>query len=448
MIAAGAVIVALALVWCIYYAVYSQVKGGNSLATKINMLLGSSGDPIPVQGDGRKKDVATVLIGGKDGTDLDTLLLGVLDQSKGELNLLVIPRDTLSDCDRNNKKISKAYEAGGMEELKKELRLLTGLPVDRYVLLDYQGLSRLVDQVGGVQIAVSQAMEDELHNIHIPAGEQTLDGANALGYLRYLGYSDGDQGRIRAQQVFLKAFAKSLTAQAGTVSPKKLAAEAAECVETDLSAGELLRLTKTAMQADVQKALSWEVLPGLSADFLKTTYYIVNETAALGMLNSRYNPYQEPIKSLFLSSVGQNLFEGGKWSGSIGGSEAMTPPEDSVFTDPTRFCEYYYEYGDGIADSLFADAMDTPDKTKEKPGAQPSPASTPRPVETLTIPKIQPTPTPEPKDRFIVLDPDQKPEDYGIDPDKVEYLTPSPTPTPTPEPEPGQPVEVTPEPAA
>ncbi|MDY4976708.1 MAG: LCP family protein [Clostridia bacterium] len=435
------VLVALALAWCCYYAVYSHVKGGNSLATKINMMFGSSGDPIKIGEENRKDNLVTFLIAGKDGKDLDTIFIGVLDGAEGSVRLLSIPRDTLSDSDRNNKKICKAYEAGGMEGLKKELKLLTGLPIDRYLLVDYDGFIKLVNALGGVTLSVPQQMDYEDPSqglsIHFMQGEQQLDGEQALNFVRFCGYADGDLGRIRAQQSFLKAFSKELITGGAFTKPKKLAAFAAESVETDLSAGELLWLAKLALQADYQQDISMEVLPGISANFLESTYYIVNETAALGMINSRYNPYQERIGTLMLSTIGQNLFDGWQWSDGSSSGSGYTPDfEEAALENPTRFCEYYYEYKEGVLEnSLFADAMDTPDKTK-KEQKDTAPTPTPKPVETLTIPKIMPSPTPDvvERDRFIVLDPSQNPEDYGIDPDAVEYLTPSPTPTPTPTP--------------
>ena len=449
-ITAGIVFGALILAWCCYYAVYSHVKGGNSLATKINMMIGSSGDPVEVKDDSRKEHLVTFLIAGKDGMDLDTILIGVLDKEESTLRLLSVPRDTYSDSDRNNKKISKAYGSGGVEGLKKELKLLTGLPIDRYVLIDYDGFVKLVDAVGGVTLSVPQQMDydDPAQNlsIHFQQGEQHLNGEQALNFVRFCsGYVDGDLGRIRAQQSFIKALLKQLVTGESFSKPKQLAALGAESVETDLSAGELLWLAKLALQADYQQDVSMEVLPGISAQFLESTYYIINETAALGMINSRFNPYKEQIEALMLSTVGQNLFEGWQWSDGFSSDPGFTPDmEEAALDDPTRFCEYYYEYkGDVLEDSLFADAMDTPDRTKKEQEVQndvPVVAPTQEPVETLTIPKIMPSPTPEvvEKDRFIVLDPSQNPEDYGIDPDAVEYLTPSPTPTPEPSPTPPQ----------
>ncbi len=438
----GIIVLTLVIFWCCYYTAYQHIKGENSLVTRLNLLFGSSGDEIVITEEGRNENTVIFLIGGIDRfQDLDTVMLGALDKEKKSLRLLSVPKDTLSENGRKHMQISKAYGEDGIDGLKKELKNLTGLPIDRYVLIKHEGFMKLVDNIGGVTLTVPQQMdyEDVTQDlsIHLTAGEQTLNGENALDFVRYCSYVDGDLGRIRAQQSFAKAFAKQAITKMST--PKELAKLGAEAVVTDLTAGELLWLAGIALQSDAQADITVEVLPGLTANFLESTYYIVNETAALGLINAKFNPYTEQISGLLLSDIGQNLFSGWQWNNGSSAPGYTPDLDEEGLNDPTRFCEYYYEYAsDVLEDSLFADAMDTPDKTK-KEYEVPAVAQTPKPLETLTIPKIEPTP--EIKDRYIILDPNQNPEDFGIDPGQVEYWTPSPTPQPTPEPTPEQTVE-------
>ncbi len=437
---AGIIVLVLIIFWCCYYTAYQHIKGENSLVTRLNLLFGSSGDEIVINEEERNENTVIFLIGGMDRfQDLDTIMLAALEKEKKSLRLFSVPKDTLSENGRKNMQISKAYSVGGIEGLKKELKHLTGLPIDRYVLIKHDGFTKLVDHMGGVTITVSEPMdyEDSLQDlsIHLTVGEQTLNGENALDFVRYCGYVDGDLGRIRAQQSFAKAFAKQAISKIST--PKEIAKLGAETVVTDMTAGELLWLSGIALQSDAQGDITVEVLPGLTANFLESTYYIVNETAALGLINSKFNPYTEPISELQLSDIGQNLFAGWQWNNGFSAQGYSLELDEEALNDPTRFCEYYYEYAsDVLEDSLFADAMDTPDKTK-KEYEVPVVAQTPNPLETLTIPKIEVIP--QIKDHYIILDPNQNPEDFGIDPEQVEYWTPSPTPEPTPE----QPMEPT-----
>lgn len=450
----------LAVCWCCYYVAYQHVKGENSLATRINLLFGSAGDEIVIQDKDRKENMVTFLIAGQDQfQELDALMIGVLDKKNLSLHCLSVPKNTLIDNDDNQKQLCKVYGKEGMTGVRKELKRLTGLPIDRYVLIRYEGLMELVDEMGGVTVNVPQKMEyrDASQDLTIDfnQGEQTLNGKEALDYLRYCGYEDGELGRIRAQREFVKVFAKQTVE---TIKrPKELAQLAAETVETDLSAKELVWLAKLGLQMDFQQDMSLEVIPGLNADFLESTYYIVNESAALGMMNAKLNPYQKSIDSLDLSEIGQNLFEGWQWNSGIS-SDLSSELETEGLDNPTRFCEYYYEYkNDTVEDSLFSDAMDTPDKTKrtETVGGDrtlgPVVTATPPPTESSSLlPSIQPV-VPKTEEHYIVLDPNQDPADWGIDPDQVEYWTPQPEtntdpsaePTETPEPPPM--VELTPD---
>jgi len=452
-ITTGIVVAILIVCWCCYYAGYQQLKGENSTVTKINLLFGSSGDEINVKDENRKENVVTFLIAGQDRfRDFDTLMIGVLDKENLTLRILSIPKNTLANNDKNNKQISKVHSEEGMDGLKKELKNLTGLPIDRYCIIKHEGFEKLVNAVGGITFTVPQQMDysDPIQDlsIHLTAGEQTLDGENALDFVRYCSYVDGDLGRIRAQQSFLKSFARQVSDQISR--PKELAKLAAEVIDTDMSAGELLWLAKTGMKMDVQQNIFLEILPGLNANFLESTYYVVNETAALGMINAKLNPYKKKISALGLSEIGQNLFEGWQWNSDTT-SQGFTPDlSEEGLDDPNRFCEYYYEYAsDAIEDSLFQDAMDTPDKTKKEESNNrrdervPVIAVTPNPTPSpLSIPTIQPTPRVE--NHYIVLDPNQNPLDLGIDPNRVQYWTSSPSPTPTPAPTP-EPVPIVPE---
>jgi hypothetical protein len=64
----------------------------------------------------------------------------------------------------------------------------------------------VVDAVGGVRMCLAQPMKDAMAHVDLPAGCQTLDGKNALGYVR-MRYSDpeGDLGRVKRQRQFLGA---------------------------------------------------------------------------------------------------------------------------------------------------------------------------------------------------------------------------------------------------
>ena len=94
---------------------------------------------------------------------------------------------------------------------------ITGLPVDYYVTLNFKGFREIVDTLGGVEINVPFDMDydDPYQNLHIhlKKGKQVLDGKKAEQFVRYRkgnhngeGYEDGDLGRIKMQQLFMREF--------------------------------------------------------------------------------------------------------------------------------------------------------------------------------------------------------------------------------------------------
>ena len=90
--------------------------------------------------------------------------------------------------------------------------LLLGMPIHYYAMVDYDGVSTIVDSMGGIPMDIPFRMryndpydKPPLH-IDIPEGQQILDGEHAVQFLRYRhGYPEGDIGRVKAQQAFMKA---------------------------------------------------------------------------------------------------------------------------------------------------------------------------------------------------------------------------------------------------
>jgi anionic cell wall polymer biosynthesis LytR-Cps2A-Psr (LCP) family protein len=83
---------------------------------------------------------------------------------------------------------------------------LTGIGINHYVEVDITGFRRMVDAIGGIGVCLDEPMRDTQLNFRLPAGHHHLDGETALSFVRSR-YStgDGDFGRIRRQQQFLRA---------------------------------------------------------------------------------------------------------------------------------------------------------------------------------------------------------------------------------------------------
>jgi polyisoprenyl-teichoic acid--peptidoglycan teichoic acid transferase len=137
--------------------------------------------------------------------------------AKAGEGMLAVPRDTLVEIPgRGEDKINAAFATGGPELTVNTLENLTGLPINNYVVVHFDGVEDIVNALGGVTLEVEQPIEVgiEGRRVFIPAGAQTLNGIEALAYVRFRGTPTADIGRIERQQGFLQELAKEATSPA------------------------------------------------------------------------------------------------------------------------------------------------------------------------------------------------------------------------------------------
>ena len=119
---------------------------------------------------------------------------------------------------------NEAYAVGGPGCTQRTVEQLTGIRVDHFVVVDFAGFKHMVDALGGVTVCVPEEVNDDVGNIHLPAGTYEASGDQALDYVRVRhGISNnGDIGRMRRQQAFLAAMANKAISAGTLVNPPKL----------------------------------------------------------------------------------------------------------------------------------------------------------------------------------------------------------------------------------
>lgn len=184
----------------------------------------------PLQEAIAKSKRVNFILMGMEGARSDTLIFASYDPKDKKVDMISIPRDTYYHTKGYDgaelRKINAVYGRSKTEGVKKAVGEVLGqVPVHHYIMVDYKGVAKIVDSIGGVEVNVPFHMDYyDPHDkpplrIDIPKGKQVLKGEQAVKYLRYrhntdktVGYPDGDLGRIRAQQEFLKsAIKKSLS---------------------------------------------------------------------------------------------------------------------------------------------------------------------------------------------------------------------------------------------
>jgi len=167
-------------------------------------------------GAGEEPPVNLMVLGlDKDETRCDVIMLFNFDPEGSKLNILSVARDTGVYVNNRRTKINALYSKGGEKLVSEELTAITGLPVHYYITMNFEGFRKIIDTLGGVEFYVPFRMiyDDPTQNLRIrlQKGYQLLDGDKAEQLVRYRkgnhgqGYTEGDIGRIKIQQDFIKA---------------------------------------------------------------------------------------------------------------------------------------------------------------------------------------------------------------------------------------------------
>ena len=336
----------------------------------------------------RKDNFFTFLLVGQDtygGGNTDTMMLASYDVANQHLNVMSLPRDTLVNVSWDIKKLNSVYnmyggKEDGMEALKEEVGQLVGFRPDFTVTVQWEAVGKLVDAVGGVYFDVPRNMyyNDLSQNfkINLKKGPQTLNGSQAMQLLRYRhdsddsghilnsGYPDGDLGRIKVQQDFLKATISQCLEKitdAGTVM--KLAQVFFDNVTTDLTVGNLVWLGKAAIFGEGTNGrlgmenVSFITMPWVNANGVKSrTYnnypsYVAPEVdEMMTVVNEHFNPYKTDLDKheldiMYVNKDGTLGTTGGKledtkynnWIKGQGGSSSSgtSTPKPSTSVEPS-----------------------------------------------------------------------------------------------------------------
>ena len=100
----------------------------------------------------------------------DTIILARVDPKQQALTLVSIPRDTQVDLgEYGEQKINAAHTFGGATLAVQAVEELTGVPISHYAEIDFDGFLGLVDALGGVEVDVPMAIDDEDAGGHVDA---------------------------------------------------------------------------------------------------------------------------------------------------------------------------------------------------------------------------------------------------------------------------------------
>lgn len=211
----------------------------------------------------------------------DTILLLRFDPATKKIAALSIPRDTRTKiAGRGVAKINEANLVGGPAASAKAIsELLDGVPVDRYIRINVQGVEKLIDALGGVTVYVPKDMkyqDDSQHlYINLKAGKQHLNGNKTLQLLRYRHDENGDIGRIQRQQLVMRALTEQTLSPNTLTRVPQILSVIQSHLDTNLSMDELVALANFGVQTD-RSNMQMLMLPGRfsNAGEYKASYWL------------------------------------------------------------------------------------------------------------------------------------------------------------------------------
>jgi LCP family protein required for cell wall assembly len=196
------------------------------------------------------------------GYRTDTIIIVTVDEANRTAGMLSIPRDLQVPIPGNGEDRintanvwgeSRNYPGGGPALLKRTLEVDFGIPIDYYVMVDFQGFEKIIDTLGGIEVDVPKELHDAKYpdpkprdphaykTIHFNPGLQQMDGVRALEYARSrMSTSDFDRAK-RQQHILLAIRERALNLNLLPKLPT-LAATMMDTVKTDMTLDDMLQL--------------------------------------------------------------------------------------------------------------------------------------------------------------------------------------------------------------
>ncbi|MFP3853915.1 MAG: LCP family protein [Anaerolineales bacterium] len=205
----------------------------------------------PIQFD---EDVVNILILGSDarpyegGYRTDAIMVVSLDPSEGTATLFSIPRDLYVFIPGwRMDRINVADPRGDFELVEQTILYNFGIPIHYAARMNFWGFTNLVDSLGGLTVEVTGHLYDECGGIwwRYAPGTYTMDGFQALCYVR-MRKASSDFDRLRRQQEVLQALFRKVISLQGLTRLPELYGQFKDLVQTDIDLPAAIRLTPLA----------------------------------------------------------------------------------------------------------------------------------------------------------------------------------------------------------
>lgn len=285
--------------------IFAKKEGSTSIIKQFSEMIFSPAQSL----DGEDRDSINVLllgIGGKhhNGGDLtDTIMIARIKPQEKEAAFISIPRDLFVHVAELNigtkinavKAIGDKNGKDGMRLLKDTIEEISGLKINYYLQLDFNGFTKIIDDVGGIDIELENDINDPAYPnfangydpFYIKKGFHHLDGQLALKVARSRHSKMGDFDRIKRQQNILKSFRQKIFEKYSTADVmafKNILSDLGDHMQTDIELKEIPRFYKIARDIGNHK---------ITAESIDTTNYLARSYVGLGYtLDTKSKDYE------------------------------------------------------------------------------------------------------------------------------------------------------------
>lgn len=255
------------------------------------------------EGTGGVAKVKEKKIEGEDRHDVtgkrsDTMVLCKYNFETGNITMMSIPRDSRVNIRgrKNPEKIAHAHSYGGPYLAIKTVKDFLNIDLKYYVTVDYLAVKKIVDAIKGVDIDVPVRMyySDPTDKppllIDIYPGQQTLSGDKSLEYLRFRSYPDGDEGRVKAQQLFMKEFIQQVLRPKNILALPKMGKTYYDYVDTNIPLGLVIKAVMSANKIDIDN-MKVGTLPGEGKYVGGVSYFLHDESKTRELVKEMFGDF-------------------------------------------------------------------------------------------------------------------------------------------------------------
>lgn len=224
---------------------------------------------------------------GEEESRADILMLISVNASGDKAAVISIPRDARVQIPgrKGYDKINAAHAYGSQALTIQTVNDFTGLTVNHFVEIDFNGFKEIVNAMGGVPMHIDKAIHD-IYAGDVPAGDVVLNGDQALALVRarhdLKSVPGGDLDRIKNQRKFLQAMLSTISRQRNPFKVMDVVDAVSKNVKTDLSFMQMLGLGRKLRGNNLEMTTA----PGAPKMVGGVWYYVVDEDEFQAMLAS------------------------------------------------------------------------------------------------------------------------------------------------------------------